>query len=62
MLNRYSEVEEDGTFTSGISSSRARFLTVADQLLSGRLCISAMSIGVAKVCLILTFFLSIIAN
>ena len=37
MLNRYSDVDDEGNFVSEIGSGRARFLTVADQLLSGRI-------------------------
>lgn len=49
MLNSFNDVNEDGKFISDISKASARFFKVADRLLSGRLCIAAMSLAATKV-------------
>lgn len=54
LLDRFSSVSPTGVYFSPIPTPRARFLAVADQLLSGRLCIAAMILGTAKLVLTLT--------
>ena len=48
MLNRLADVNEKGEFVCDIKKRSNRFFKVADRLLSGRLCISAMSLAGTK--------------
>ena len=51
MLDATSTISKEGIFQSEVDSKRGRFLTLADQLLSGRLCIASMTLGSTKICL-----------
>lgn len=54
ILNKISDIDEKGNFHSKIPGRRQRFLTAANRLLSGRLCIASMMIACTKIALLIT--------
>ncbi len=54
LLNKISDIDDNGSFHSSVSNRRQRFLVAANRLLSGRLCIASMMIAGAKQCLLAT--------
>jgi acyl-CoA oxidase len=51
MMNRYTDVDQNGTFSTNIKKLPQRFFQVTEKLLSGRLCIASMCVGASRSCL-----------
>jgi acyl-CoA oxidase len=45
MLNKWADVDEKGVFSCDVPNIQGRFFKVTERLLSGRICIAAISLG-----------------
>jgi acyl-CoA oxidase len=50
-MNRFSDIDEKGNFTSETKNIPSRFFKVTERLLSGRLCIASLCMGATRSCL-----------
>jgi acyl-CoA oxidase len=48
LMNKYSDVDEKGNFTSETDKIQSRFFKVTERLVSGRLCIASLCIGATR--------------
>lgn len=48
LLNCHADLSSDGSYSNEVDSKRGRFLALADQLMSGRMCIASMCLGSTK--------------
>ena len=51
MMNKFTDVDDQGKFSSEIKGLNQRFFQVTERLLSGRLCIASMCVGASRSCL-----------
>lgn len=51
MMNKFSDVDSSGNFTSKFKSNSSRFFGTTEKLLSGRICIASMAVGAARSCM-----------
>ena len=48
LMNRYSDVDPAGNFTSETANIQSRFFKVTERLLSGRVCIASLCMGASR--------------
>ena len=51
MMNKFTDVDEQGNFNTKLGRLSGRFFGVTEKLLSGRICIASMNIGGSRSCL-----------